>query len=111
MAPRVKWKRWPSGRGGRVGPLTRWCSGTSALQKATEANLRFQAALVDHVSDAIISTTTSGYVTSWNPAAEAMYQRPAVDALGLPIGEVVGTHLDLAGSWPAGGGTHHPPGR
>ncbi len=66
-------------------------------QKATEANLRFQAALVDHVSDAIISTTTTGFVTSWNPAAEAIYNRSAVDALGLPIGEVVGTDLDPGG--------------
>jgi diguanylate cyclase (GGDEF)-like protein/PAS domain S-box-containing protein len=72
-------------------------------QKATEANLRFQAALVDHVSDAIISTTTTGFVTSWNPAAEALYNRSAVDALGLPIGEVVGTDLDLA-AIVAGGG-------
>jgi diguanylate cyclase (GGDEF)-like protein/PAS domain S-box-containing protein len=80
-----------------------------AAQNATEANLRFQAALVDHVSDAIISTTMTGFVTSWNPAAEAIYNRSAVDALGLPIGEVVGADLDLA-AIVAGGGvvsTHH----
>jgi diguanylate cyclase (GGDEF)-like protein/PAS domain S-box-containing protein len=80
-----------------------------SAQKAAEANLRFQAALVDHVSDAIISTTTTGFVTSWNPAAETIYNRSAVDALGLPIGEVVGTDLDLA-AIVAGGGvvsTHH----
>ena len=75
-------------------------------QKATEANLRFQAALVDHVSDAIISTTSSGHVTSWNPAAEALYQRPAVEALGMPIGGVVGTELDLAGIVAFGGVLH-----
>ena len=74
-----------------------------SAQKASEANLRFQAALVDHVSDAIISTTTTGFVTSWNPAAEAIYNRSAVDTLGLPIGEVVGTDLDLA-AIVAGGG-------
>jgi diguanylate cyclase (GGDEF)-like protein/PAS domain S-box-containing protein len=74
-----------------------------SAQKATEANLRFQAALVDHVSDAIISTTTTGFVTSWNPAAEAIYNRLAVDALGLPIGDVVGTDLDLAAIVAAGG--------
>ena len=79
-------------------------------QKATEASLRFQAALVDHVSDAIISTTTTGFVTSWNPAAEAIYHRSAVDALGLPIGDVVGTDLDLGAIVAAGGvvsATHH----
>jgi diguanylate cyclase (GGDEF)-like protein/PAS domain S-box-containing protein len=75
-------------------------------QKANEANLRFQAALVAHVSDAIISTTTSGFVTSWNPAAEAIYQRPAVDALGLPIGRVIGTDLDPAAIVANGGVVH-----
>jgi diguanylate cyclase (GGDEF)-like protein/PAS domain S-box-containing protein len=79
-------------------------------QKATEADLRFRAALVAHVSDAIISTTATGYVTSWNPAAEALYRWRAVDAVGLPIGGVVGADLDLAGVV-AGGGvlhtTHH----
>ncbi|MGA8328956.1 MAG: PAS domain S-box protein, partial [Mycobacterium sp.] len=74
-----------------------------SAQKATEASLRFQAALVDHVSDAIISTTKTGFVTSWNRAAEAIYRRSAVDALGLPIGDVVGTDLDLA-TIVAGGG-------
>jgi diguanylate cyclase (GGDEF)-like protein/PAS domain S-box-containing protein len=77
-----------------------------SAQKAIEANLRFQAALVAHVSDAFISTTTSGFVTSWNPAAEAIYQRSAVDALGLPIGGVVGADLDLA-AIVAGGGVVH----
>jgi diguanylate cyclase (GGDEF)-like protein/PAS domain S-box-containing protein len=77
-----------------------------SVQKATEAHLRFQAALVAHVSDAFISTTTSGFVTSWNPAAEAIYQRSAVDALGLPIGGVVGADLDLA-AIVAGGGVVH----
>ena len=74
-----------------------------SAQKATEASLRFQAGLVAHVSDAFISTTTSGFVTSWNPAAEAIYQRSAVDALGLPIGGVVGADLDLAAILAGGG--------
>ncbi len=39
-------------------------------QKATEASLRLQSALVTHASDAIIGTTPTGVVTSWNPAAE-----------------------------------------
>jgi diguanylate cyclase (GGDEF)-like protein len=49
-------------------------------------------------------------VTSWNPAAETIYNRSAVDVVGLPIGDVVGTDLDL-GAIVAGGGvvstTHH----
>jgi diguanylate cyclase (GGDEF)-like protein/PAS domain S-box-containing protein len=74
-----------------------------SAQKATEARLRFQAALVEHVSDAIIATTTAGVVISWNPAAEAIYDRPAVDALGLPIGGLVGADLDPAAICARGG--------
>jgi diguanylate cyclase (GGDEF)-like protein/PAS domain S-box-containing protein len=77
-----------------------------SAQKAAEANLRFHAALVAHVSDAFISTTTSGFVTSWNPAAEAIYQRSEVDALGMPIGGVVGADLDLATIVACGGVVH-----
>jgi diguanylate cyclase (GGDEF)-like protein/PAS domain S-box-containing protein len=77
-----------------------------SAQKAAEAGLRFQAALVTHVSDAIISTTVTGEITSWNPAAEVIYRRSAARALGLPISEVVGAHLNPA-STAAGGGVEH----
>ena len=55
-----------------------------SARHATEATLRYQAALVNHVSDAIIGTTGSGVVTSWNPAAETIYGRSADDAIGRP---------------------------
>lgn len=71
--------------------------------KTAEANLRYQAALVTHVSDAIIATTFSGAVTTWNPAAEVIYGRSAVQALGRPIGEAVGASLDPAVIVAAGG--------
>ena len=77
-----------------------------SAQKAIEAGLRFQAALVTHVSDAIIATTRRGEVTSWNPAAEAIYGSSAARALGLPVGEVVGAALDPA-SIVANGGVEH----
>jgi diguanylate cyclase (GGDEF)-like protein/PAS domain S-box-containing protein len=79
-------------------------------QRAAEASLRFQAALVTHASDAIIATTLTGAVTSWNPAAEAIYGRTAAAALGLPIGETVGAALDPAVIIAGGGvvhATHH----
>jgi len=75
-------------------------------QKAAEASLRFQAALVIHASDAIIATTLAGAVVSWNPAAEAIYGRPAAAALGLPIGEAVGAALDPAAIIANGGVLH-----
>jgi diguanylate cyclase (GGDEF)-like protein/PAS domain S-box-containing protein len=79
-------------------------------QKATEASLRFQAALVAHASDAIIGATVGGVVTSWNPAAEAIYGRAAAAALDLSIDEAVGAALDPAAIIAGGGvvhATHH----
>ncbi|WP_425466460.1 sensor domain-containing protein [Prauserella muralis] len=65
-------------------------------QKAAESALRYQAALVSHVSDAIIGTAADGTVTSWNPAAEAVYGHAEADAMGRPVGDLVGAPLDPA---------------
>jgi diguanylate cyclase (GGDEF)-like protein/PAS domain S-box-containing protein len=65
-------------------------------QKAAEATLRYQAALVNYVTDAIIATTSTGIVTSWNPAAEAIYRRSARDTLAVPVSEAIGAPIDLA---------------
>lgn len=70
---------------------------------ATEAVLRYQAALVNHVSDAIIGTTVAGVVTSWNPAAETIYGRSAADAHGRSIGELVSAAVDPAAIIASGG--------
>lgn len=47
--------------------------------------LRRQAALIDHVSDAVISVSEDGIVRTWNPAAETLY--------GIASTEVIGTAL------------------
>ena len=81
-----------------------------SAQKAASAALRCQAALAIHVSDAIIATTFTGIVTNWNPAAEAIYRRPAARALALPASEAVGAPLDPAAILAHGGivhSTHH----
>nr|WP_040407475.1 EAL domain-containing protein [Amycolatopsis nigrescens] len=72
-------------------------------QKAAQAALRYQAALIEHVSDAIIATDGDGVVTSWNPAAEMVYDRPATEAIGRPVDELVGAEL-LPGAVVAAGG-------
>ncbi len=82
-------------------------------QKAAQSALRYQAALVDHVSDAIIATTADGVVTSWNPAAESIYGRPAERVLHQPVAEAVGADLDPRKIIAAGGTvseTHYTPG-
>lgn len=63
-------------------------------QKAAEAGLRFQAALVRCASDAIIATSPDGLVTSWNPAAEAVYGHRVEDVIGVPVSEVVGAPME-----------------
>ncbi len=75
-------------------------------QKAAQAALRYQAALVNHVSDAIIATTDDGIVTTWNPAAEAIYGRSADAVVSLPISRAVGADLDPAAVVAAGGVVH-----
>ncbi|SEF30885.1 PAS domain S-box-containing protein/diguanylate cyclase (GGDEF) domain-containing protein [Amycolatopsis pretoriensis] len=66
-------------------------------KKAAADALRYQAALVSHVSDALIATTGEGVVTSWNPAAEAVYGWSAAEAVGRRASELVGAPLDLCG--------------
>ncbi len=72
-------------------------------QKAVAAALRYQAALVAHVSDALVATTAEGLVTSWNPTAEAVYGYPASEALGQPIHVLIGAPLDPEAVLEAGG--------
>jgi diguanylate cyclase (GGDEF)-like protein/PAS domain S-box-containing protein len=79
-------------------------------QEAAEAALRGRAALINHVSDAIISTTAGGAVTSWNPAAEAIYGRAADQTLGRAIADMVGAPVDPIAMVASGGvvqATHH----
>ena len=94
--------------------LTTW-KGEAAYQVITrdvterlakEAALGYQAALVNHVSDAIIGTTADGMVTSWNPAAEVIYGRPAGEALGKAVSTLVGAEVDPSVIVEAGGIVH-----
>lgn len=57
------------------------------------AVLKYQAALLDHVSDAVIGVSPTGAVTSWNAAAETIYTRDAEDVLNLPVDDAVGAPL------------------
>ncbi|WP_237570533.1 diguanylate cyclase [Mycolicibacterium lacusdiani] len=74
--------------------------------RATQDALAQQAALVENAGDAIIAVTRAGMVTSWNPAAERVYLRPAHRALALPLEIAVGAAIDPASVVRDGGVTH-----
>jgi diguanylate cyclase (GGDEF)-like protein/PAS domain S-box-containing protein len=77
-----------------------------SARHATDAVLRYHAGLVNHVSDAIIGTTSAGVVTSWNPAAEVIYGRPPAQAYGRPVSELVGAAMDPVAIVASGGVVH-----
>ena len=61
-----------------------------AERRRAEAALRYQASLITHVSDAIVAADLHGTIRGWNPAAEALYGRSAVEAVGRTVREVLG---------------------
>jgi diguanylate cyclase (GGDEF)-like protein/PAS domain S-box-containing protein len=74
-----------------------------AVQDAAAAARRSQAAIISHVSNAVIATGADGLVTSWNPAAETVYGHLAADAVGRTVSDVVGAPLDPEEVLRAGG--------
>ncbi len=64
--------------------------------RSVESALRYEAALVSHVSDAIIATDSGGVVRSWNPAAGTVYGHPAETAVGRHVLDLVGGGPDPA---------------
>ena len=61
-----------------------------SLRKKAEEALRYQAKLVEHVSDAIIGLDADGRIDSWNPAAEQMYGWTCDAVIGRKFADVVG---------------------
>jgi PAS domain S-box-containing protein len=60
-------------------------------RKQAEEQLRYQAALLHGVSDAIIGTDARFRITVWNPGAEALYGWRAEEVLGREMGSVLST--------------------
>ncbi|TRW89075.1 diguanylate cyclase [Mycolicibacterium sp. 018/SC-01/001] len=58
--------------------------------------LRYQAALLDHVSDGVVGLSPNGTVSSWNAAAEKIYGRTAQEVHNRPVHEAVGAEVDAA---------------
>jgi diguanylate cyclase (GGDEF)-like protein/PAS domain S-box-containing protein len=60
------------------------------MRKQAEASMRYQAKLMEHVSDAIIGLDADGRIDSWNPAAEEMYGWTRDAVIGRKFADVVG---------------------
>ncbi len=57
--------------------------------KQAEEMIRYQANLVQSVSDAIISTDMNFWIASWNRAATELYGMTATEVIGKPFAEVL----------------------
>lgn len=60
-------------------------------RKRAEAQLRFQASLLENVHDAVLATDTEFVLTAWNPPAERMFGWTAEEALGQRVYELIPT--------------------
>ncbi len=62
-------------------------------KKQAEAQIQFQAHLLENVHDAIIATDDQLRITAWNRAAEELYGWTATEVLGRPVIEVTQSEL------------------
>ena len=58
-------------------------------QRRAEETIRYQANLVQSVSDAIVSTDMNFCIQSWNRAAEELYGMTAAEVLGKSFSEIL----------------------
>lgn len=62
-------------------------------RKINEEKIRFQARVMQEVSDAIIVIDLDNKVMSWNNGAESIFQITAADAIGQELGKLVQMHF------------------
>jgi PAS domain S-box-containing protein len=73
-------------------------------RKRAEAHVRYQATLMRHITDAVI-TVQHSQITSWNQAAEEMYGWPARAAIGRNVHALLNMHTNASADHPATNGT------
>jgi PAS domain S-box-containing protein len=67
-------------------------------QKRAEELMKYQAGLIDSVSDSIYSTDANLKIRSWNRAAEIMYGWKAEEAVGKEVHELLGIEFPSGNS-------------
>lgn len=65
------------------------------VTKQNEATLRFQAQILDQISDGVISTDARGIICSWNQGAEKLYGYKAEETLGQSVSIIFDEPADL----------------
>ncbi|HVI43725.1 MAG TPA: PAS domain S-box protein [Chitinophaga sp.] len=65
----------------------------SCLREDAQQHLLRLAAIVQHSDDAIVSKTSEGIITSWNPAAEKLFGYSAAEITGQPITRIIPPEL------------------
>ena len=75
----------------------------STRLQSPEAQLHFQAILLDHVTESLVVANLEEIILSWNKGAEALYGLSAQQALGQPVTNFLQVgplqHARQAGSW------------
>ncbi|MCB0084478.1 MAG: PAS domain S-box protein [Caldilineaceae bacterium] len=62
-------------------------------RKETDAQLRYQAQLLDNVEDAVISTDAEFRIRTWNTGAEQLYNWTAQEVMGRTVSDVLDTEF------------------
>ena len=64
---------------------------TRAAREQAEEHIRYQANLLENISDAVISTDMNFVIRTWNKPAERIYGWTQEEVIGKPLAEVLDT--------------------
>jgi PAS domain S-box-containing protein len=78
------WLEWSAGTAPDTDRIYAAARDVTERQRAEAARGRL-AAIVEHSTDAILTVSPQGEITTWNPAAERLFGYPADEAIGRPV--------------------------
>ena len=78
--------------------ITAWLVARGRRAKLDDATRRL-GAIVESSSDAILSVTPDGFVTTWNAGAERIFGYTATEMIGRSVLTIIPTHLQRDRAW------------